>query len=183
MKKIFEHKSYKNFAGKYTVQPDGRIFNRKRELKYFKMSSGGKFVRLFKDGNSTSITVAKMVMLTYNPTGYKSHKIVLHIDGNVKNDSIKNLRWGTRKEQALLHVMKYKNWKRISDMGKKYGPKNGKLIAHFGIENLKKWRAENKLVHSESIVNKIQELFMSGKTPTEISIKLKISRSSVYNHI
>lgn len=182
-KKVFNHKDYKEFSDKYKVQPDGRIFDKKGELKYFKMSSGGKFVRLFQFGKASSITVAKMVMLTFKPKQYKKNKIVLHLDGNVQNDSLNNLRFGTRKEQALIHVLNPENWKRISKMGKKYGPKNGKKVGHIGKLNLAKWKAENHIGHSEKIINKIQTLFQKGKTPTEISRKLNISRSSIYNHI
>ncbi len=183
MKKEFNHKNYKNFAGKYKVSPDGKIFNKKGELTYFKMSSGGRFVRLFKNRKSTSITVAKIVMLTFSPEKYKKNMIVLHIDGNVKNDSLKNLRYGTRKDQALIHVLNPKNWKRISMMGKKYGPANGKKVSHIGKQNLAKWKKENRPGFSKKKIKKIQKLFMKGKNPTEISRKLKISRSSIYQHI
>lgn len=186
MKKEFNHKDYKNFAGKYKVSPDGRVFGNGKELRYFKMSSGGRFVRLFQNGKSTSITVAKIVMLTFKPKRYKKDNIVMHLDGNLQNDSLNNLKFGTRKEQSLIHISNPKNWLRVSLMGKKYGPANGKKVAHLGKYNLAKWRLENNMVglgHSKKTIKKIQKMFRKGKTPTMISRKLKISRSSVYNHI
>ncbi len=184
MKKKFNHKDYKEFADKYTVQNNGRVFCNKKELKYFRMSAGGKFVRLFKDGKCKSITVGKMVMLTFKPSGYSPNKIVLHLNGDNGNDAINNLRWGTRKEQSLIHMTNPKNWLRISKMGKKYGRIYGKKIGHIGAKNLMTWKmSQGILGHPKKIINKIQTLFMKGKSPTEISKKLKISRSSVYNHI
>lgn len=183
MRKDFIHKEYKNFEGKYKVQPDGRVFFNDKEVRYYSKKLSGKFIRLFKNGYSTSITVAKIVMLTFKPEEYKKGKIVLHLDGNVHNDSLNNLKFGTRKEQSRIHVLNPKNWERISKLGKKYGPKNGKKVGHIGKLNLAKWRVENHIGHSEKIIHKIQTLFQKGKTVTEISRKLNISRSSIYNHI
>jgi len=180
----FSHKSYKAFANKYTVSSDGRVFGPKGEVKYFRKPSGGKFIRLFKNGNSTSITVAKIVMLTFRSDEYKRGSIVIHLDGDVLNDSLQNLKFGTRKEQSLIYVSKPENWKRISKMGKKYGPKNGKAIGHIGKLNLAAWRAKNGIFgHSEKTADKIRDLYMNGKTVSEIAKKLNISRSSIYNHI
>lgn len=183
MKKVFDHKDYKDFAGKYYVQRDGRVFAKGKEVRYYRKNAGGKFIRLFNIGKSTTITVAKIVMLTYKPAGYKKDKIVLHLDGNTMNDSIKNLRFGTRQEQSFIHVLNPKNWERISKMGKKYGHINGKKIAHIGKQNLAKWKAENKPGHPQEIIDRIHSLFEKGTTPSEIATKLNISRSSVYNHI
>lgn len=184
MKKKFNHKDYKEFADKYSVQNNGRVFFNKKEIKYFRMSAGGKFVRLFKNGKSNSITVGKMVMLTFKPSGYRPNKITLHLNGDNGNDAINNLRWGTRQEQSLIHMTNPKNWLRISKMGKKYGHKNGKKIGHIGAKNLAAWKLkQGKLGHSQKTIEKIQTLFMNGTTITEISRKLNISRSSIYNHI
>jgi len=183
MKKKFNHKNYKSFVDKYIVHANGRVFSKQKELNYFRNNSGGKFVRLCKDGKSLSINVAKLVMLTFKPKGYSKDKIVLHKNGDIKNDSINNLKFGTRKEQSRIHVSNPKNWNRISKLGKKYGPKNGKAVGHIGAKNLFNWRLKNKIGHSEKIINRIQTMFMEGKTPSEISNKLKISRSSVYDHI
>jgi hypothetical protein len=180
----FNHKSYKAFADKYTVTGDGRVYGPKGELKYFRMESGGRFVRMFKDGRSVSLTVAKIVMLTFRPERYRKDRIVMHLDGNVLNDSLDNLRFGTRREQSLIHVSKPENWKRISRLGKKYGPKNGKAIAHLGIMNLMTWKEFNgRTGHSEKTADKIRDLYMNGMPVSKIAEKLKISRSSIYNHI
>ena len=180
----FNHKSYKDFADKYTVTSDGSVYGPKGELKYFRMCSGGRFVRLFKDGKATSVTVAKLVMLTFRPEGYRKDRIVIHLDGDVTNDSLENLKFGTRREQSLIHVSNPENWKRISSMGRKYGPKNGSAIAHLGIMNLMTWKEFNvRTGHSERTADKIRDLYMNGVTVSEIAKRLKISRSSIYNHI
>ncbi len=184
MKKEFTHKDYKEFAGKYLVQTNGRIFSKGKEVRYFRKLAGGKFIRLFKNGKNTSMTVAKIVMLVFKPNGYDANKIVLHINGDNSNDAVNNLKWGNRKEQSSIHMSNPKNWLRISKMGKKYGHKNGKRIGHIGANNLATWRLNQGLVgHSKKTVDKIQNLFMEGKTPSEIARKLNISRSSIYNHI
>ena len=185
MKKEFNNNNYKQFAGKYIVQPDGRIFLKNgKELNYFKMSSGGKFVRINKNAKSTSLTIAKIVLLTFKPRTYRKDKIAIHLDGNVKNNFIKNLKFGTRQEQSIIHVENPKNWKRISKLGKKYGPANGRAMGHIGKLNLAKWKKENNILeHSKKTIEKIHSLYMNGKNPSEISKKLKISRSSIYNHI
>ena len=69
-------------------------------------------------------------------------------------------------------------------MGKKYGPANGKAIGHIGMKNLMAWKAlNNRMGHSEKTAEKIRDLYMNGVTVSEIAKKLKISRSSIYNHI
>jgi hypothetical protein len=183
-KTTFSHPAYRNFSGKYTVHSNGRVFGPKGELKYFSMGSGGRFVRLFNNGGAVSITVGKLVMLSFRPNGYRKDRVVMHIDGNVLNDSLSNLKFGTRSEQSLIHVSNSKNWRRISRMGRKYGPKNGKAIAHLGIMNLMTWREFNGgTSHSAKTADRIRELYMNGMPISKIADKLKISRSSIYNHI
>lgn len=183
-RKPFDHSSYRDFRGKYTVSPDGRVFGPKGEVKYFTMCSGGRFVRLFKETKAVSVTVAKMVMLTFRPRGYRKGMIVIHLDGDVMNDSVKNLRFGTRKEQALIHISKPENWERISRMGRKYGPANGRAVGKYGRQNLIAWREKQGLFgHSEKTADRIRELYMSGMPVAHIARKLRISRSSIYNHI
>jgi hypothetical protein len=183
--KKFDHPLYKEFRNKYSVTNNGRIFQGKKELKYFRMSSGGKFVRLFCNGKSASVTVAKMVLLSFKPCTYTDKSIAIHLDGDVHNDSIDNLKFGTRQEQSQIHVTKLENWERISQLGKKYGPENGKKVGKIGALNLMKWRAEkgSTLCHSPRTIYRIQVMYKNGNTPTEIAKKMRISRSSIYNHI
>jgi hypothetical protein len=183
--KKFDHPLYKEFRDKYSVTSNGRIFNGKKELKYFSMSSGGKFVRLFANGKSTSITVGKMILLTFKPETYFEEAIAIHLNGDPTDDSLRNLKFATRHDQSIVHVSKTENWQRISQLGKTYGPENGKKVGKIGAQNLMRWRAEqgSTVRHSPRTIYRIQAMYENGNTPTEIAKKLKISRSSIYNHI
>jgi len=95
------------------------------------MPNGGKFVRLC-GGNCIvrSMSVAKMVLLTFSPNQYrmlirihrssKKEIVAIHIDGDITNDKRSNLMWGTRSDQATTAMKKLSNFDRVSRMSRTY---------------------------------------------------------------
>ena len=185
-KLVFNHSKYKHFANKYIISNTGRVYKKNgEELKYFtKINNNTPFVRLFQFGKDISICVGKLVLLTFNPRGFRENKIAIHLDGLNTNNHINNLTWGTRQEQSIIHMQNPKNFKRISKMGKKYGKANGKINGKkYGKNNLIKYLNLNSKIFSPKTISKIKVLLQKGKTPTEISRKLNIGRSSIYRYI
>lgn len=61
-----------------------------------KTSQGSK-ATLFKDGNKKLISVARMMLLTFNPPS-KKNAVVMFEDGDIHNVTLENCRWGTKSE-------------------------------------------------------------------------------------
>jgi hypothetical protein len=123
MKKMFfSHPRYKRFSGRYLVSSTGRVFRADgTELNYHKMCSGGRFVRLSGGkGLLRSMTVGKMVLLAFEPRKYRRGMIAVHRDGDVTNDRLSNLFFGTRKDQTAVSMKKPSYRKRVSMMAKNY---------------------------------------------------------------
>ena len=113
----------KHFNNRYLVSRTGRVFNKAtgKELNYHNMPNGGKFVRLCGGKQRViSISVAKAVLLAYNPNGYKKDKIAVHEDGDIFNNVPSNLKWGTREDVAIIAMENPDIKKRVSKMAKKY---------------------------------------------------------------
>lgn len=74
-------------------------------LKHKHFKNGYKYVHLIKNNKSFAKTIHRLVLLTFKgacPTGKESR----HLDGNKENVNLKNLEWGTKKENykdKLLH--------------------------------------------------------------------------------
>jgi hypothetical protein len=130
-KRDFVYPGKKCFDNRYLVSTTGRVFNKVtgKELKYHPMPNGGVFVRIC-GGKCIvrSISVAKMVLLTYRTSLYKKNKIAIHSDGDVTNDRNDNLFWGTRAEQAEVAMKKKSNFDRVSTMCKNYHKSLNKAI-------------------------------------------------------
>lgn len=122
-KREFIYPGKKMFNNRYLVSITGRVFTKDgKELNYHQMPNGGRFVRLC-GGNCIvrSISVAKMVLLTYNPWGLTiKRNLAIHLDGDITNDRRENLFWGSRKDQSTIVMRKKSNFDRVSKMSKKY---------------------------------------------------------------
>lgn len=191
MKKIKKFKALKQFKGKYLVSQDGRVFKKKngkkKEIKQFvaQTSERTRFVRLFKDGKSASVTVGRMVLMTFNPTK-RRNVIAVHIDGNPENVQLGNLKWGTRKMQSKIAMKNPTHKKRVRAMGEKYGPGNGKKNGKlFGKQNLIKWRQENKHISvvTPEMVKEMKRLLKSGVSRANIAKSVGLHRSTIYNYV
>lgn len=185
-KKIFNHADYPDHSGKYEVTTDGEVrrIDYCRKLTIHRGVNKQSWVRLSGNNINLSMTLAKLMLLTFRPKGYKKGLIAVHVDGNPNNNSISNLVWGTRKMQSQIAMKKLENFKRVSEMGKKYGPlfqdtnfiKDGRY--------LKIWlKKNNKKVYSKDCIKRIKRLYSDGMNPSDIARYLKISRTSIYNHI
>ena len=181
MKKIFNHKNFKEFSNRYLVYTDGQVFN--KETGNFltihqNIKSGMKFIRLSAPGGyNLSIGLNKLLLLTYKGNKYKKGKIAIAKDGNCLNISLNNLKWGTRKKQSKIAMKNPIYFKRVQKMGEKFGPSNGSINGvKYGKFNFKTPEL------SQSIKNKIRKMLFNGKTQVEISKKLGVSKSSIYRH-
>jgi len=191
MKKIKKFKALKQFKGKYLVSQDGRVFKKKngkkKEIKQFvaQTSERTRFVRLFKDGKSASVTVGRMVLMTFNPTTNRK-AIAVHIDGNPENVGLDNLKWGTRKMQSEIAMKNPIHKKRVRSMGKKYGPGNGKKNGKlYGKQNLIKWRKDNKHISvvTPEMVKEMKRLLKNGMSRANIAKSVGLHRSTIYNYV
>jgi hypothetical protein len=155
---IFSHPRYKRFSGRYLVSSTGRIFKKDgTELNYHKMASGGRFVRLSGGkGLLISITVGKMVLLAFEPGKYRRGMIAVHRDGNVSNDRLSNLFFGTRKDQTAVSMKRPSYRKRVSMMAKNY------------------YLTESKLV---------KRLHKMGLEPSQIAKRTGFNQMTVYIHL
>lgn len=185
--KIFNHKKYKEFGGIYSVSLSGVVYNTITG-NYLNLNmtedSKQRFVRLCNNGKSISIGINKLILLTYRGEQYKNGLIAISSDGRQTNQALDNLFWGTRQQQALIHVSNPDNFKRISELGQKYGKLNWKNNLVCDGKKLMEWRESNGISKlSEEKIIKIKELYKQKQTVTEIARNLKISRSSVYKYM
>ena len=116
---------------RYAVTDQGQIWHRfwQRFLRQSKQAGGYLFVRLTSDaGKKRTIRIHQIVMLTFVgscPDGL----LVRHLDGNPKNNSIKNLEYGTPKENQrdkLRHGTSRSHWlteKEIVEIKAKFVPR------------------------------------------------------------
>jgi hypothetical protein len=105
---IFSHELFDDFSGAFDVSFDGVVtkVSNQKVLSQFKSKRGGKYVILCHKGFRRSIYVAKIVLLTFKGKGYRDDLIAIHNDGDVDNDYLHDLSWGTRQDQAKVA---YKN--------------------------------------------------------------------------
>jgi DNA-binding CsgD family transcriptional regulator len=94
---------FKGIYTDYYVSPNGDIYSNKRndmyKLKPTKSTRGYVKVRLSIDGKIYNRHIHRMVAETFIPNPENKPE-VNHIDGNKKNNTVTNLEWVTRKENA-----------------------------------------------------------------------------------
>ena len=98
----------------YLIYDDGRVYNKKfkRYLKGGKRGSGYLTAGLSKDGKLKQMSIHRLVALAYIPNPENKPEVD-HIDRNILNNSVTNLRWATTEEQM-------RNRDIISNTGFKY---------------------------------------------------------------
>lgn len=82
----------------YFVTPEGLILNGDRPLKIMMGNHNTPIVRLFKNGEYFTFSVAKLVALTYLGKPENPSDVVGYMDGNNHNYHLNNLYWTTRSE-------------------------------------------------------------------------------------
>lgn len=95
-------KDIPGYEGLYAATEDGQIWSYRRQ-RFLKPSiNGGGYLKvaLCKDGNPKTYHVHRLIALTYisNPDNLPE---IDHIDRDKLNNSIKNLRWVSRRENVL----------------------------------------------------------------------------------
>ena len=104
----------KGYEDYYTISEDGKLWSKRRQryLKGSNNTDGYLQVSLCKDGKRKQKTIHQLVALHYieNP---EDKPEVDHIDRDILNNSVSNLRWATRSEQQ-------RNKKTFSNTGFKY---------------------------------------------------------------
>lgn len=130
MKKVFDHPKYPQLSNRYEVDSEtGEITNLiKNEIVKVHDSyhSRKKFVRLSGEGDTISLTVAKVILLTFKPKPYTKDQSLVAVVKDDDNINLNTIFWGTREDQAQLHISKTVNFKRVQKMGRKHGPINFK---------------------------------------------------------
>ena len=98
------------YEGLYEVSDLGRVrssyFKRTKILKPVFKGRGYPAVNLYKDRVATQVTLHRLVMLAFTRAPDSSSMHVLHGDGDMLNNHLSNLRWGTHAENMadmILH--------------------------------------------------------------------------------
>jgi hypothetical protein len=132
MKKLFNHRDYKQYANRYQVSENAEVvnlFTGNRLKQNINASRGQRFVRLSGGkGNVISMGLAKLVLLTFSPESYFKGAIAIHLDADQSNNSRSNLIWGTRKMQSKISMSNPRFARRVRLMAKKYHKREPKLI-------------------------------------------------------
>ena len=108
-------KDIKDYEGLYAVTEDGQVwsYKSKKFLKPYKAYNGYLRVGLFKDGDRKNKRVHRLVMETYCPTEGMDDLDVDHIDFNIENNSLNNLRWLSKMENCGRHKDNGSGYKKV----------------------------------------------------------------------
>ena len=95
-------KDIKGYEGLYAVTKDGQVwsYKSKKFLKPYKAYNGYLRVKLTKDGVEKNKRVHRLVLETYYPIEGMDDLEVDHIDFNIENNSLNNLRWLPKMENC-----------------------------------------------------------------------------------
>jgi len=95
----------KQIAGfdNYLIDKNGAIFSEKRKVfkKPFISKNGYLMVSLTKNGKQKNYTIHSLILLTFAGEKPTAKHQAMHLDGNKKNNTLSNLRWGTARENHL----------------------------------------------------------------------------------
>jgi len=87
----------------YSINENGDVWidrlNRKKGT--FLLRNGYAAVSLTKDGKQKNYTIHSLVLLTFVGERPSNKHEVMHLDGTRCNNSLSNLKWGTRSENCL----------------------------------------------------------------------------------
>jgi len=91
----------------YTIGKDGTIKNKQGRILKFRFDKYGYArVNLQKDKKKITERVHRLVMVAFNPIPNANNMTVDHVDGDVKNNNISNLRWVYLGENSNLQQIR-----------------------------------------------------------------------------
>lgn len=120
--KIFNHPAFPDFANVYRVSPEGevqRLDNGNILTIHDSTESSEQFVRMSNKGKTISISLGKLLLLTYFPNGYKDGRIAVKKDVT-KGVELRNLKWGDRQDVSKIQMQKPEHSSKVSKMARTY---------------------------------------------------------------
>ena len=106
-------KSIKNYEGLYSITEDGKVYSHRRKLYLAERPDKDGYLRvnLSKDGKAKTYFIHRLIAETFIPNP-DNLPYVDHIDRNVTNNSIENLRWvshtsncrNTKRNRAVVNL-------------------------------------------------------------------------------
>lgn len=157
-------KDIPGYEGFYQAKSNGSIISVPRKIQMWhggfywtkhkiKISSkdtdGNLIVCISKNGKQITITVHKLISLTFigeRPDGY----VICHIDGNKNNNNVANIKYTTPRENRIYY--KPKKSKSTKYMGVYYDKKRKKWIANIRINDKIEYLGSfNKKLNAENV--------------------------------
>lgn len=108
-KEIEEFKYIKGYEGLYGVSKDGIVYSYTKQSVVCQSATATSpymYVRLYKNNKCKHCLVHRLVATTYIPNPYNLPEID-HIDRDIFNNNVSNLRWVSRKENLFNTNMKF----------------------------------------------------------------------------
>lgn len=91
------NKNIPGFDG-YSITPDGIVYHGAKRIKTYIVKSGTPIVRLKKDSKYETMSVGKLIAITFLPAKKSDTDMIAYRDGNNTNYSLDNIYWTTRHE-------------------------------------------------------------------------------------
>lgn len=108
--KLIESPLYKGFyfsyfSNDYLVSRDGKILRSDGKKPWIRTDISNERAFLLLNDNKTTMTVSKLVCMTFNSDTYFKGANIFHIDGNKRNAAIENLKWISKADIQTNRVM------------------------------------------------------------------------------
>ena len=145
----------------YTVYPNGDIMGKRGKLmlKPAKDKRGYLFVNLFINKKKNNIRVHRLVALCHIPNPDNKPTVDHIVSEDITNNSVSNLRWATRSEQAINRGISNRNTSGVKGVYKNKNGwvaqlrLNGKTMTkscktfELAVEKRKEWELEHHVIN------------------------------------
>ncbi len=163
------------YEKRYRISKGGYIENRyHKEMKQSTNPQGYKMVSLTaKDGSRKTHRIHRLVAFTYLPAPIGDQDQVNHIDGDKANNTVQNLEWCNQ----------WDNMDHAKRMGfiKCGDDRSDKQKTQAVINGRKQGKRNRKI--TPAIATKMQELYDSGQTLTQVANTMGYGFTSVQRHV